>query len=89
MRPLRARVTMVGHDSLCLFSAPELFLCSSSCDVTRRGCLNMTTARETSKTASLSAKKKNGSTPRPPSSPCFGVLDMGHLESIRSASRHI
>lgn len=34
MRLLRARVTMAGHDSLCLFPAPELVLCSLQCDVT-------------------------------------------------------
>lgn len=27
--------------------------------------------------------------PSPPNSPCYGVLGMWHLESIRSASRHI
>lgn len=33
LRLLRARVTMAGHDSLCLLPVPELFLCSSHCDM--------------------------------------------------------
>lgn len=99
MRLLRAWVTMAGHDSLCLFSAPELFLCSSQCDVGQSKLLESDNGRRNFQDGNSICQEAKwqashdgwamGSSPRPLSSPCFGVLDMGHLESVRSASRHI
>lgn len=60
LRLLRARVTMAGHDSLCLLPFPS---CSSVVRIAtrpHRSCLNLTTTGETSKTASIFAKRQNG-----------------------------
>lgn len=95
MRPLRARVIMVGHDSLSLFrsrTVPVLFAMRRDpskfleCDNGQRNFQDgISICQEAKWQASHDGRLLHGL----PSSPCFGVLDMGHLESIRSASRHI